>query len=99
MYVRAKAFKKDEAGGGTSDKNSQDAMSLEFYQFYEFISNDIAKSLYHSDNEFIELENYVLNKQAKFRRAMSEYDIHGRSSPSAKKRGKGKAKAASIERS
>ena len=68
-----------------------------FYQFYEFISNDIAKSLYHSDNEFIELENYVLNKQAKFRRAMSEYDIHGRSSPSAKKRGK--AKAASIERS
>ena len=57
MYYRAKAFKKD---GHAAEKNPN-VVSLEFYQFYEFISNDIAKTLYHTENDFIELENYMLN--------------------------------------
>lgn len=48
MYLRAKGFKPDMGGAKR--------LPLEFHQFYEFISNDIAKALYCKENEFVEME-------------------------------------------
>lgn len=54
MYLRAKSWKEEELIKSTTSSQAP----LLFYQFYEWIANDIAKTVYNIDVSFKTLQNY-----------------------------------------
>lgn len=73
MFMRAKGIINSE--DNSSKRQRRDLKPLEFHQFHEFISNDIARTLYHHENGFIEMENIAFKKMERVKRGQSMYDI------------------------